>query len=595
MNVRLRRAGLVLFALVCAGWFRPEARLWGVHHMAFLPAMLPVPLLACAGLLLSPIGEKAVRGLGKALKGLAAVKPLVWVAMMAVVFVVLRVREPLLGDGQAVLRHLETMGRLEARYRPFVDKGSLRWTEPLETLLHERVFSLIATMHPPVSGDFTPDEDESNVAAEKAWFFGAARWTYILLSAAAGAVFVFLVLRFARKMLSPPARPVFLLTMFSASAMLLFFGYVEDYAWTAAAICACLLFAIEENAEPHAWPRKTLIAFALSVAFHVMSLILLPALVFFILARQAKEGTPVEKLVRARWLIPAVAVLALAGYAILQNWPKATHLLPLFPAMSRDGYALFAPAHLVDFLNLIVLCAALPVAVVVLLRRHPEADASEIRITTFLSIAAVCGLAFTLCFDPNLAMPRDWDLYSVALWPLIVFGAWRLSQVAEKAKREELIAIMGAFAMLVSVPYLLENISTKSEIARVESVLKLDPSRAAYGWENVAAYYRRVGDSENTIKALREAVTVDSNPHYKLNLANELRRAGRLHEAELLYIEAAHARPEYAKYLLLLAQDYSRNGEKERVLPLARIMVEIDPKNPVFTKLVADLERTSAQ
>ncbi len=620
----LRIAGAVLFALVCAGWAFSDARWWGVHHLAFLPPILSVVLLACAGVMLFPIGGKIVERFQNAFAGAAKVNRYVWVAVALIVFVVLHVREPLWGDAQLLLDHLVTLGRLESRFIPSVDKGSVHWTEPGENLLHENVFRLVAQFHPPAEGEAQADPEDDAVRGEQAWFFEAARWTYIGLSALAGALLVLLGVRFARKMLPPESRPVLLLTMLSASGMLLFCGYVEDYSWTALAVCACMLFALEESAESTRWPIKTLIVYGMAVAFHLMSLLFLPAIILLVVTKQSREGSPIRRVVYSRWFVPAFAGLCALGYVLVFFGPGLHYLISPFAADSKDGYSFFSGRHLADVGNLVLLCAALPCAALLgkaesrkqkteteppLVPPYskggesappdPPAGGGESLGTRrggerVLQVAAVCGLAFVMFMNPGLGAARDWDLFSVVFWPLIVLAAWKLSRVTT-ARRSELLAIIAGFALLIPIPYLLVNARTQSELARCESVLRLDPTRAAaYGWESMAAYYRRQGDDENTLRTLKYCVQVDANPRYRLKLAGELRRMGRLDEAEPLYLEAARARPDKdAKYLLFLLQSYAKRGQRDKLLPLARTMVELQPDDPVFTKLLKDLERTS--
>ncbi|HEY3294496.1 MAG TPA: hypothetical protein VGL38_03595 [bacterium] len=660
--VPLRIAGAILLVLVCIGWVFPSARWWGVHHLAFLSPPVSILLLLSGGFFLTPWSVPLMRRVVDLARKIPPAQPLwVWAAVAFALFLLLRVQEPFMGDGQLLLTHLVTLGRLEARLIPSVDKGSVHWTEPFEYELHENAFRLVAKFRPPPDRPDDIDVDDNLISAEKTWFFEAGRWSYIVLAAIAGALLVLLAVRFARKMLPENSRAVFVATLLCGGGVLLFFGYVEDYAWTALAICAVALFAIEESADGSRWPLKTLLAYAVAVGCHLLTLVFLPAVALLVLLKQSGEEGLLWRAVRWRWFVAAMAVAAVLTYVVVFYGPGLHYMLSPYPTDSPDGYSLLAGRHWWDMLNVLLLCVALPGGAALLKSQKaqmPKSQKEDWRLETrdvrrdcdselgaslsgtlssldfasrplspgpppssrskdfphppcipptkvggkegkgeqkaaffasrVLQVMGVCGGAFVFIISPDLGAARDWDLLCLGLWPLVVLGAWKLAQMAE-GRRVDVLAVIVGFALLVPVPYVLENAFARSEVARSEMILGLEPARAAYGWESVAAYYRREGDAPNAIRAVKAAMALDENPRYKLNLAEELRLAGRLEEAEPLYIAAASARPDLAKYLLFLCKAYAKRGQSDRILPLVKIMVELQPENPVFTKLLESL------
>lgn len=571
-----------------AGWLLPYARLWGIHHFGFLSPFVSAGLLLTAFVCFTPFGERAIGAMLPKLRRLHGAV-LIWALIAGAVFVVARVREPLLGDGQALLRHLEIMGRLEARRLPVIDKGDARWAEPLETALHENFFRMLALWHPPVSSEFSPDQDEEEVRAERAWFFEVGRWSYILLSAAAGVIFVVVVVGFSARMLSAPVRPIFLLAVFGSGGMLLFFGYAEDYAWVSLAVTGCVLAAIEVRPDSEKWPWKTVAWFVAAVAFHLMALFLLPVVIYLILRRHLPLFRDANRL--AWRVLLGGLLLTTVGYAVTRPWTWSKYALAIFPGNSKDGYSVLSIRHIVDILNLLLLVA--PLASLVILMFH-RSDAHQRHATRVLRLAAGAGIGFVLLFNPGLGMSRDWDLYSVTLWPLVLLGAWGLANVAWERQRNAVLACMCGCTLLIAVPFVLVHQSARAEIVRFKAILGLDLRRTAYGWENLAAYYRRVRDPHNVIIALENSVGVDPNPRYKLNLANELRRAGRLEEAEYWYLESVRMRPDFVKNLVMLCQSYAQRGDNRKAIEVARKMTEIEPDNPIFTQLLSDLIRVTA-
>ncbi len=588
----MRLAGMALMLIVLTGWMFPRARLWGVHALAFQHPVVSVGLFLMAALMLTPLGGRIV-ALTCRVTARWRLPRGVWIALALLGFVLLRVQEPLFGDGQALLRHLETIGRLDARRLPWVDIGQGRWAEPLETFLHETVFRVAVTFHPPVSADFSPEQDELEVHAERTWFFETGRWTYILLSATAGALLILLLLRFAKRMLPESARAVFLLGVFGTGAMLTFFGYVEDYAWTSLAVAGCVLSALEDMAMPR-WPWRTLIWWATALAMHVMTIFLLPLIVYVLLVRHvsvirdARYGKPTIRIALILFALAVVFVSILFGFA---PPPIRRYVLPLTGVAPYQGYPLLSLGHAIDLVNLLLLVVpviALAGASALSPRDDPKHD---LRV---LQLASAGGIGFLLLFDPALGASRDWDLCSVALWPMIVAGVWLLAKHEWGTRRDALLASLAAGMLLIPVPLVLVHANTESEVARLRAVLIHDPARSAYGWENLGAYYRRVHDYDHAIEALQHAVAVDVNPHYKLNLATELRRGGRLEEAEPIYFAAAQMRPDYVKHLLLLAQSYARRGDSGKVAEVVRRINELEPGNPIYARLLSQLDSIAA-
>lgn len=589
LRIALWVTGFVLLAAVVGAWLRPELRVWGVHHLAFLPVEAAAGLLLLAVLLWLPPGAWLVRYAEKALKPLANRSALWYALAAALLFFLLRVSVPLLGDGPLWIKELAWIGEFEARGRSVPLKRSLMRKEPLELGLHELVFRAAVTVNPPAASS-----DSSSPTREQI-FHRMAQGSYVYLSIAAGAMLVWMLVRFARRRLAAQARAPFLLLMFSGGGVLLYFGYVENYTWASLTMTACLLAGLSDAFPPRRFPWRTIVAFVVAVAFHLMSLMLLPAVAYLLYSLHFSGRESADRLrfpiSRAGVFLIATVVAVLAGYLYVKGWKGWMSILPLLPHASRDGYAVLSLRHALDLVNLFAL-ATLPALTILLLSRgRRDAVPHERTHIGFLQLAAFGGVLFAALFNPNLGMARDWDLLATAMWPVLLWGAWTTARQDFGERRAEILSGIAGFVVLVTIPFVLVSTLRAPSLVRYETLLHLDRSRSAYGWENLAIYYESVGDVENRIRAWRSAVDVSDNPRYKLNLAIGLRMVGRLEEAEDFCLQAVRKQPKFAYQLAILAEAYLRKNRADKARELLAVAAECDSSNAQIRQMLQALDR----
>ncbi|MBU0508156.1 tetratricopeptide repeat protein [bacterium] len=596
LRIALRGAGFLLLIASLFALFHPGLRVWGFHHLAFLPAGAAAGFLIVGALLWTPLGTRAVRYLGSRWKALAGRAAIGWAILAAMVFFLLQVAVPLLGDGPLWIKELVWIAEFEARGRPVPLTRFLMRKEPLELGLHELVFRTVAATRPPDFPSGTREQAKAMIQAREQWFYSVAHNTYAYLSILAGALFVYLLIRFARRRIAPQTRAPFLLILFSGTGMLLFFGYVENYTWASLTMVAFLLAGLDDAFPPRRFPFRTLIAFLIAVSFHLMALVLLPAVLYLLyglhFAHRDENADRTRAPIRRMYVfLMATFAAGLAGYLYVRGWEGWVSVMPLLPTWSQDGYAALTGKHALDLANLFVLIA-LPSTLILLFVRSREQPALFARLQTgFLVLAAVGGAAFAALFNPNLGMARDWDLLAAALWPFIVLAAWTVARHDFGEHRAEVVAGLMGFAVIVSIPFVLVSCLKAPSLKRYETLLQLDQARSAYGWENLAMYYETLDDAENRIRAWRGAVEVSENPRYKVNLAVALRLVGRIEEAEPYCLQAARENPEYAYQLAYLAQAYARQGHLDKSRDLLTVATELDTANVQIRKILDAIEK----
>jgi hypothetical protein len=597
----LRISGFITLVGVLLAWAFPQARVWGFHHLAFLPWPLSATLIVIAALSWTPLGGKfADRILPHVTKFLRRT----WLVMAAavVLFVGLQVSVPLLGDGTLWIKELSWIGEFKARGQSVPAGRWLKRKEPLEIASHELVFRAVAALHPPAALSGSAEDMEVAIKVREQWFRDAARRVYFWMSIAAGAAAVWLALRFARRRLLETQRPLFLRIVLGSSASLLFFGYVENYSWMFVWMLACLLAGLEESFPPRRFPVKTLLLFLVAVAFHLAMVFLLPALLFLLwIWLRPNRGVTLESqhrefVARRAWIIMAVfAVLGLAGYLYVKGWKGWISVMPLTAALSRDGYAFLTLSHFLDLLNLAALVLLPATIILIASRLGKDRPACEYIQTAFLALTAGCGAAFVAVFNPNLGMARDWDLLAACLLPVLVLAGWKLAHADLGMQRGAILAALAGFGVLITVPYILVQAGEKWSVARYETLLKLDRARSAYGWENLAVYFESKNDLENRIRAWSMAAEVSGNVRYRVNQAVALRLADRLEEAEPITVAAARKDPKYAFQLVYLAQSYGGRGSIAKARELAHLAADLAPNDKGIAEFCRTIEQNAPQ
>ncbi len=275
-----------------------------------------------------------------------------------------------------------------------------------------------------------------------AWWGWSVNLTYRVLSSAAGAVFVFLLLRLARAW--QPGRPLATVAVVLAGGWVqLFFGDVENYTLTAPWLlgyCFAAFLHLERRL-PLVVPAALL---ATATMFHLLGGFLWPSLAW--LGWRALRGR--------RWRELATAVLAFFALIVGTLAFFDRHGLPL----RRLYYGSHAMGHggnmaqmLVDpsvayYRQIVTLLLLLAPALtllgpLVLFRRLPRTP-----FNIFLGVACA-GLAL-LVFGWNSAIGvyNDWNLFSNAMLPPLLLVAAGLGQVpAERVRPALRLGLFGLF------------------------------------------------------------------------------------------------------------------------------------------------------
>lgn len=401
--------------------FVPTWRLWGVNWWGYYP----IGLILTLGALSVGLGFVIWKFLSIPVAAQATNENRYWwttlliAAVSLAAFYVLRVESHILGDGYTLISLL-------AKDQPLIKSRNFGGT-------------LLPWGFVRLAGDHT----ETMVIT-------AYRFTAFF----SGLLFLGVAAWLARKLYPEMHRRLLLIgALITGGYSLMFFGYVENYAIV---LVAVLLFTglgvlVVRGTVPHwyAW-----LAVGLATFCHVFGLMLVPAAAYLSL-RETRWGRTFGGLRKSQKVVLA-ALAGVTGLAMTIAAAHATYtlrfvLLPLWPdQFTMEGYTVFAPAHLLDTANLILLlCPGVAVGAITIAGggTWSSRDRAEL---FFLGWTSVTVAAALFVVDPKLGMPRDWDLFAFLGIPLLFWMAHGILRRADTvAGKAALLLIVINAAILI--------------------------------------------------------------------------------------------------------------------------------------------------
>ncbi|MGB8658640.1 MAG: tetratricopeptide repeat protein [Candidatus Zixiibacteriota bacterium] len=489
---------LILVLIHFAASYFPGERLWGLNLLYFLPGVWRWMLVISALLVLVPGINKTVSdffvGFFRLLtnrfkKTSRYVKYTALSLVGGAFFWIFRVKTFLLGDAFLRARQINLGGKLS-------------FTEPLDFLFHVRVSKLLQ------------------------W---DAFQTYAVLSVLAGMAFIFLILLLQHKMAQNDEEKALIFSVIILmGANQLFFGYVESYTLVYVVIAAYALFSFGYLMNRNGLVPPVLL-FLLAFGLHLLSVTLLPSLLYLILAERAKKSGKEREMGKLGKALLSGGMVVLVGVVLFllqsHNPDKKGLGYYLISPLGRgeDYYSVFSFSHILDLINHQLLVS--PVGILILLASFSfiaQRVNLKDKVVRFLLILSLCSLAYAFFIDPKLGYPRDWDLFAFSglgytfLAVYVLLKRWR--ERAGGSLRYVTVCLL--FSSLISTfPWIYVNATEKPAVARFEHLLDLDNPRSAYGRENLAMYYNQQGNWQKEIEQWKKAIALTNGARYVTNLA----------------------------------------------------------------------------
>lgn len=342
---------------------------------------------------------------------------------------------------------------------------------------------------------------------------------FAIISVAAGGLYVMVAGFLARRFSDDPGeRALAYALLILMPAVQLFFGYVECYAMLSASTLLFLgtLVLHYRRSLPAYVPAA---AFGLGLLSHLDVLFLAPLLVLLILYPPLGDR---RSLLRRSFEVKAPVVAALVavfGVYLLSGYTYERFQLDFLTGREgqrllvrlQGSHGLFSGVHWKDVLNLILLLAAVPLALVVGAldgRKTPRLPAwpRELVVTGIGSIWLVLLAAL---LHMKLGIARDWDLLA-AQSPVFLLTAllwWRHRHGS--GGTPQLVGMTVGLALLLTGSWIAVNANEEAALARFRGIIADQPRFArAYSHEEIGKYYRKSGQTEKAYADYRRCIEI---------------------------------------------------------------------------------------
>lgn len=393
-----------------------------------------------------------------------------WIGIVAVtvaLLVGLRCQNFFLGDSYHLIRA--------------IPRGLMvHWNEPLDILLHALVFRGLA------------------VFLE----MSSAEWSYVVVSGAAGLVYVFLPSRMARELeLEGSAKALFVGMMLTCGSIQLFFGYAESY--TLVSLLSLLsLTAGLRSLRLGTGAGGAAFLGGLAVCFHPLAFTLGPALLLLAWGSMRRLALAAVCYVLPIGLLILGMTIGGHGLSMLGTVDKPgggdnSMLVPLWETDARyERTTLFAPRHFWEVFNTVCLSSPLALPMIAFglgfarkgRRRGAVTTDAETKGQRRAEVAAESGLPgpssagegatesgwrigaggflaaaaagmglFVALWNPDLGAAGDWDLFAAAGFVFTVYGAYLMCHALDEEELRLAAVLYPLSSFLVTAPWILGN------------------------------------------------------------------------------------------------------------------------------------------
>jgi len=246
----------------------------------------------------------------------------------------------------------------------------------------------------------------------------------------------------------------------------------------------------------------------------------------------------------------------------------------------------FAPAHLADILNVILLM--MPAALVLASTAGAPSARSLVRDArrpagAFALLLLLPAVLFLALFKPALGMWRDWDLYAFTAVGLFAIGCvlvrrWLADpRVVEQRARTVIPAIV--FSAVMTLGWILVNADAERSAQRFEATLVYDQTASGYANESLARYYERSGRPARAAAAMDRAYAFRPNLRFLFKASTLHDQAGDTERAvrgleEILERDSSYDAARVALLGILMDEDRAQD-----VLPVASTGISVSPGN----------------
>jgi len=262
-------------------------------------------------------------------------------------------------------------------------------------------------------------------------------------------------------------RLVLFLILCTSAIIILFTGYVETYpilsAWLAVYIFYSLKFIKSGNGF-----YTSLILFFTGVFWHIWFLAFFPSLLYIFSLRFKNISS------KMTIILSCLFVLGIYGGGLFIKRTGIPLVLPFLPT-ENSHYVLFSPAHLLDYVNQLVIIGPVMTLLTLSLLVLKLRDKYSLALR-FLLYASLPALMIAFLIDPALGAIRDWDLLSIFALPLFLAGMILFSDIIKSKPNLCYLTIpILLIGILHTSGFILNNKNEDMAVTRVVNTLLDDP------------------------------------------------------------------------------------------------------------------------
>ena len=325
-------------------------------------------------------------------------------------------------------------------------------------------------------------------------------------------------------------RLMVLALLVSSGAMLLFTGYVELYALPYAFTVAFFL-AAWESIRRDASIVLPGVLLAIAIAFGAAAAVFIPAYVLMLLTHGKSGELALKKPFLA--LTGLMFAVIIIGYVVIGTDVISQYLIPIVPTGKTpdsvmngiQSYTLFAPAHLIDIINALLLNGTLALFSIfgIAALARPEGFWSD-RLTAAFALASVGGVLLLLVGNTYFGMARDWDITAIPITAVLFLAAAMLVRADESGKLSlrAVLPLLLIGAVALTYPWMKVNHDEPRAAERFSDILAMDadvllPVNTFTGYEHLAEYYSSAGMRNEYLDALERLVETGHSIDATLN------------------------------------------------------------------------------
>ncbi|MEO5618767.1 MAG: hypothetical protein ABIS67_13450 [Candidatus Eisenbacteria bacterium] len=266
--------------------------------------------------------------------------------------------------------------------------------------------------------------------------------------------------------------------------------------------------------------------------------------------------------------------------------------------------AAFAPAHLLDVVNLLLFLS--PLALVALLlaiprpRRAVAASGPRRARPDAVLLAALVvpyGVVLLLLQPPQGPL-RDWEAYAASAAAISAAAAWTISRVIERTRQAWLAAAVVLGVATPTVQWLAHFSDESRGLARLEALMTGPPLRSAVdratNWDFIGWARFRDEQYDRSALAFEQASHAAPSPRHLTNWAMAETMLGRQERAFELYASAVERDSNYRMGWFGVGVSAINSGRPAEARRAVRALERLDPNNPKTVELVEWLRRWEA-